>query len=103
MDNELVRQCRVDARADRSLVSRRAVGGDAIDMENFIRNAAGMRLSMTFTTPPMADDPNRSDEGPRKTSILSAVSGLMTTAWSTLVLDTSKLPIPSARTRMRSP
>ena len=58
---------------------------------------------MTFTTPPIADDPNSSAEGPRSTSIRSAVSGLIATAWSTEVFDTSKLPIPSVSTRTRSP
>lgn len=58
---------------------------------------------MTLTTPPTADDPNSSAEGPRSTSTRSASSGLMTTAWSTLVFDTSIEPIPSVSTRMRSP
>jgi hypothetical protein len=65
--------------------------------------ARGMRLSITLTTPPIADDPNSSAAGPRSTSIRSAVSGLMTTAWSTEVFETSKLPIPSVRMRTRSP
>ena len=33
----------------------------------------------------------------------SAVRGLIDTAWSTLVLETSKLPMPSVSTRTRSP
>ena len=33
----------------------------------------------------------------------SAVSGLIATAWSTDVFDTSKLPMPSVNMRTRSP
>ena len=58
---------------------------------------------MTLTTPPIADDPNSRADGPRSTSIRSAVSGLIATAWSGLDEDTSKLPMPSVSTRMRSP
>ncbi|MNL28669.1 hypothetical protein D3C87_1503240 [compost metagenome] len=42
----------------------------------------GMRLSITFTTPPMALPPYISAAGPRTTSIFSATSGSMGTAWS---------------------
>ena len=58
---------------------------------------------MTLTTPPIADEPNSRAPGPRSTSIRSAVSGLIATAWSTLVLDASRLPMPSVSTRTRSP
>ena len=63
----------------------------------------GIRLSMTLTTPPTADDPNSKAAGPRSTSIRSASNGSTITAWSTLVLLTSIEPIPSVSNRMRSP
>ena len=58
---------------------------------------------MTLTTPPIAEEPNSKAAGPRSTSIRSAVSGLIATAWSTLVLEASRLPMPSVSTRTRSP
>ena len=58
---------------------------------------------MTLTTPPIAEEPNSSADGPRRTSIRSAVSGLMATAWSGSDEDRSRLPMPSTRTRTRSP
>ena len=63
----------------------------------------GMRLSMTLTTPPIADDPNSKAAGPRSTSMRSAVIGLMATAWSGPDDDRSRLPMPSVRMRTRSP
>jgi hypothetical protein len=62
-----------------------------------------MRVSMTLTTPPIADDPNSNADGPRSTSIRSAVIGLMAIAWSGPDDDRSSVPIPSVSTRTRSP
>ncbi len=62
-----------------------------------------MRASTTFTTPPMAEDPNSKAAGPRSISIRSAVSGLMAMAWSGPDDDRSSVPIPSVSTRTRSP
>ena len=45
---------------------------------------------MTLTTPPIADEPNSSADGPRSTSMRSAVSGLIATAWSGLEADRSR-------------
>jgi len=58
---------------------------------------------MTFTTPPIADELYRSAPGPCRTSIRSAVNGLIATAWSGSVADKSRLLIPSMRTGARSP
>ena len=63
----------------------------------------GMRVSMTLTTPPIADEPNSKADGPRSTSIRSAVSGLIAIAWSGPDEDRSRLPMPSVSTRTRSP
>ena len=52
---------------------------------------------MTLTTPPIADEPNSSADGPRSTSMRSAVSGLIATAWSGSDEDRSRLPMPSVR------
>jgi hypothetical protein len=51
----------------------------------------------------LAEEPNRSAEGPRSTSMRSAVSGLIVTWWSGSDEDRSSVPMPSVRIRTRSP
>src|SRR3546814_17572381 len=41
MGDEAVGERHVDGGADAALVCRRAVGGDALDMDRFVRHAAG--------------------------------------------------------------
>ena len=62
-----------------------------------------IRLSITFTTPPMALPPYSKVAGPRSTSIRSVVRGSMGTAWSLLKPDTSMLAPLFCKIRMRSP
>jgi hypothetical protein len=63
----------------------------------------GIRASITLTTPPIAEDPNKRAAGPRRTSIRCAVIGLIDTSWSGPSVDMSSVPMPSVRTRTRSP
>ena len=56
---------------------------------------------ITFTTPPMAPEPNRIVAGPRTTSILWLSNVLTLGAWSGLKFETSKTSVPLLRTRTR--
>ena len=63
--------------ADRTLVGGRAIGADRVHAIAVRGHVRGMRVSMTLTTPPTADEPNSNADGPRSTSTRSASSGSM--------------------------
>jgi hypothetical protein len=62
----------------------------------------GTSSRTTFTTPPSALLPYRSDMGPRTTSIRRAVTASMATAWSPELLERSPGRCPSSSTSTRS-
>jgi hypothetical protein len=103
MHDKMAAQRDVDAEVDGALVGGRAVGQQASAPSGGSGRRRGMRASMTLTTPPIAEEPNSRAEGPRSTSIFSAVIGLMAMAWSGPDEPMSRLPMPSVRTRTRSP
>ena len=63
--------------------------------------AIGIRLSRTFTTPPIAPPPYNNAAGPRSTSIRCASNGSVVTAWSGEIVDASISSEPSASTLTR--
>ena len=76
--DEMAAERHVDRRVGRALVRRRCRIGQARRRATGPSGTRrGMRVSMTLTTPPIADEPNSSADGPRSTSIRSAVSGLI--------------------------
>ena len=101
--DQIAAERHVEREVDGTLVRGAAIFGERVARTDSAGTLREIRVSITLTTPPIAEEPNKSAEGPRKTSIRSAVSGLIVTWWSGSDEDRSSVPIPSTRMRTRSP